>query len=55
MDYRHKGTGRTSLAEAVIKGHQHAIELLLDSGADIDASCTALGYTGVMRAVEKRN
>lgn len=53
VDYRHKGTGRTCLVEAVIGGHKDAVELLLDEGADVDASCTALGWTGVMWAAEK--
>ncbi|AKK06300.1 ankyrin repeat-containing protein [Corynebacterium mustelae] len=55
VDYRHKGTGRTCLVEAVIGGHKDAVELLLDEGADVDASCTALGWTGVMWAVEQGN
>lgn len=51
IEYRHKGTGRTSLVEATIHGNYEAVELLLARGANVDASCEALGYTSVGWAV----
>lgn len=51
IEYRHRGTGRTPLLEAVIAGHCGAVILLLDSGADIDAACTAVGASALGWAV----
>jgi uncharacterized protein len=41
IDWQHRGTGRTAIAEAALSGHTAVVRLLAGKGADVNVPDTA--------------